>query len=764
MAVIGFSGASITQIPINNDVVIASYIYNDADIVNVSIEAGASVPSTAVISFPAFVYGRQPVFLDNVIDIYLDTWRNGYFRQPVFQGFIQSENQEYSTQMATAYNAVDVRQRMNEVSVRRDFNMPDRTSGLPRERLSYAQIARQIVRDFNADSGVAIDVEIDTSGLSNAEAPAIAATGMRVSGLLDNLLLMSPDAQGAKWRVDYRRGGTAILSIYFTGSGQSRWIGYGADATIGYTTQGVNCDEISTVNSIDGLVNRVIAIGGNDIVQNSWTLSPAWPSTLDGVSESIIISNRAKYASKIDLELKTPLGGDLVNPSYIPGAEFVGTLYEIPALTLFDETTNLEQGTADSTSAQYPEIINRLVGSGDRAFLVYRSNQFTAGQYLIKDSGFSIVNNRYVQLSEPLVFDLDLSGIVTATNLTVTAGTDPDGGDDDYVNITLAGTTENQLADDQIKVERNQEQILEARTWPVFSVADGYLTSYSFEDSSNLDVTCPITGDATSVIGWRVSFAGYDIGDDVTVTSVSTFGDYVVFSITKSTGNFTGADVSQWNENIRTGVPFRIILQNVAEDWRDFATMSIISNGAADASDIVLCEVASIPDDDAGDPIDLSSAIYRYSLIETADPDPVSYTADELYLVACYRDTTRLKVDTGKIGDAVIETIERYREEKLHREYVAAGTWTRSGETLSGRVTSKTLMRDDTAALTQLANDRVKATYQADVRHQCNMPAFPTYFKVGDAVASLDNRINGKSINGVMYDCQTMDTRIMVGV
>ncbi len=722
---------------------------SEARIIEVRLTSGASEASTAVISFPNETYGRQPVSLGDTVQIYLDIERNGT-ANPIFSGYVFSEDDDYSDAMRTAYQCVDLRRRMGEAVCRRNFNQRDSRTGLPRERLSFAQIAQQIVRDFNTDASFTLTARIDTSALSNDEAPPQYAMGLSCAAMLDSLLMEGSALENAWWAVSYTST-SMLLKAYSPESGARRLVNFGSDTSLSFKAQRANAEQISTVTSDENLVNRVIALGGFDIIQHAFPLEADWPDSIAGIDEADIMENWDIYTKRyLDSSLVQDGAARIQNDLYLPGAAAVGTRYLIPQLELYDETTNLAQGEVGSTSAQHPELLNRLIDENERPFIVYTLPDDDEGVYRLKQDGFTI-KDRVVSFSEPF--------LVKQTDVTYGTPEEIESSllivqwEDGFAySFEKEGVTENALAGHEIHVAYTKANKTGGVTFGVKDISLDTTGAY-------LDIDCA----RPSGTEWEAVTTSYylDVGEPISATMAAIVAIAAVDASTVRIriGYPSGVafeDVFSWINKTKYNPQATVTAYSTPTEITNINKMVITSNEATDGG-FVVCHVAAPIRDFFGNAFltpeweEENTAAWTATYMPKASITETWYQPDNVWLVACYRDTTRLIYDTGKLGSESDTITERVVMDDFKREYYAKDCFIKKGDQISGKTAAKTAARNDTAALTSAAIKRVAGTMNRRPAATALMPFYPSEIRVGDRVSSRDVRLKNKNIGSVTF-------------
>lgn len=747
--------------PVFNPVFVNGYYRSDCRLLNLSIPSGASQAGRALIVFDDAVYGRRTLVPGATVTIYLDYYRRGA-TFPFFDGTILAVNPDYSPGMGEVYEAADGRWDLNAVSVRRNYNAIDRISDLPRERLTWRQIARKVIADFNTSNPSSLTVIIDESGLSEAEAPPQDCEGMAVGAYLDGILDEGSRLENSRWRVGYNRStdeiGDLILEVFSEGYGRRRVVRYGVAPAVSARAQAINAGDIRTQETEDGMVNRIVAIGGEDIVQHAFPLTEWWPSSIEGVSEDTIILNPDRYGRQWT-EIDSAIESRFENPEFIDGASSVGRRYRIPPIELYDETTDLQPGDTDSTSLIFPEILDRLADPGQRAFIVYQSSAYPDGRYLVKTSGFSI-ENREVVFSEPFIINYtDVSYLVDES----ITGLSDDGedGDNRAYSFDKDSVSSGDLVGGEIVVTKTVSRFNESRSYNVSKIK---ISEYRREELTNLKFDLVAKeGDTINelvnqkALFWEPKPEAPNEGKRVTYTgdvqSVSDNGDGTFECVVSLYEGFTDEQFTSWQSDISSGgeVPAKLLNISIYGISSDRITAGrIVSNADSVGGRTSVSLASPLKDGDVIIPVDDASYAFTLRANQTSETNWFKPTA--VWLVACYRDTVRLAYDTGKQGDGEREIVERVERREFHREYMGAGSFTlgENGQ-VSGRTNEKTLVRDDTDRLGQWAEARLKHRVRRGVTHRVALPEFPTNFQVGDVARSPDRQIDGRSILAVEY-------------
>lgn len=713
---------------------------SDCKILSVNIASGASNPAEATIAFEDEKYGSDPVGLGVTVAIYLDVTRAGT-GAPSFLGSTESIEQSYSPEMGVVYRCVDARRFLEQVVCPRNYNERDSITGYMKEQMTFPAIAWLLINAVNDAALAPYEISLSTAGMSRVVAPTQTLEGLSVGQALDKLLMESSSEESARWAFEYRNAGLR-MSVFANGWGPIRRIKYARSATTSFATQYPNTDSIHGEESLVGVVNRVIATGGRNVIQSAFTLTEDWPATLGGVSASDILANPEKYARKYT-DWRTE------NPHYIEGAENVGRCYKIPTVDLYDPTTNLEPGEASSTSAQHPEILSHLIDNSAQPFIVATLRD-SMGEVAVTE-GFSVQNNERVVFTQPFL------PYVKDTVETTTIYSSPIRVDDSTISVLADGIAADDWKGYYIRLQEQTE-----------GEDIALLPIVSFLSNDPRVVVVAKSGDyAQAIAGRSVRLSGGSYRD----TQV-TPGTILYTETNSQDTDLMNIFVSGIDAISPLAWPKPSMLRIITpleQSWHTRFSSTVTTN-LATIGGAVFVTVGSGPLPLEAEDVDRPwlpvwpTGTLRLQLIAF---EPVKYannTPDAVYLVAAYLDTQRLRVDSGKIGSAPETVTARLTREDYRTATLKSGCWVLDGDgRLSGQTTDDAVIENDTEKLTEYAADYARANANTLSRHSITLPYADTRLGVGTRIKSRSARIDGLSVMSVGHNRQTFDTTLSLG-
>lgn len=358
------------------------------------IERSGFFPSEATLVFPTRRFPHRPTSEGAVVTIFLN---RAYTNRAIFRGYIQQLSLSYGENDGVVASCVDERARLNDDCCQYNYNEIDEDTDQPRERIGARIIANDIwtqYRDWQTSAnGNTNYLKFDPSAWPRMWVGEQRFEDTPHGSALDQLVRLYPEE--ARRRVYVRRGGgingSDILSAFRIGHGPVKNVFY---ATVDENTAAnqwsgyPNCDSIEYRKADFNVIEKLTVHGRKRRVQSAFACTAAW----DSATAQAVMANPDLYTVR-RLE-----GGDY-NPSYIPGSEWTGRRFALPAVT----QTNPRTGESDST---YPRILSQLhdadLEESVRLARPVVRVVFPGESAEILTSGFSIEEGRWLVFNEPL--------------------------------------------------------------------------------------------------------------------------------------------------------------------------------------------------------------------------------------------------------------------------------------------------------------------------------------------------------------------------
>ena len=377
-------------------------------VVSVTQRASLVTPATATISAPNEHLGLTTLRRWDIVNIYCDIHRN---RKLVFTGFVWNRNISQGPGYCNlTYECVDSRVLLNTEVVARDFNkMSKRCNEYDSNEKAHARfIACTILMAFNANTGCGFGYNF-TPFLTTYNGREYNFEGLTCADALDHLLVDNSYYEKPRFKVSYS-GGTTNLFIEMFG------IGYGRRTKVIlavkpenlYKSQPGGRPNVSNFNfaeTIGAFINRIVCKGDSVQFQTKLKLEPAW-------DESELVAAHVQEVMLHRTIFCQPIINNQANPYYTKGNEYIGRLFRIPEVFLYNEITGINK-------AYHPVIDNSLAqnaGSIDSLTTACPYPHFIIIEYpkLIEEGGtpengkaiivegYSIRQDKYVEFTKPL--------------------------------------------------------------------------------------------------------------------------------------------------------------------------------------------------------------------------------------------------------------------------------------------------------------------------------------------------------------------------
>ncbi len=329
----------------------------DLHVVSVTQRSGLSTPGTAIISAPADRFGADPLERWNTVKIILDARRR---RTLAFTGWVwRRVTTEEPGARDTRYECVDGRIHLINTTVKRDYNTQGKMGNeyTLEENLTARAVARDIVAQFNADTGLGF--QINTYGISVEDTRrSFSLQGQTVATALDGILESSCSVRRAEFAVQYLdpslqgvSHGDIRIFIFGQYSGRVRRITAGSRPTRSFKGQPGGRPTAGAMmrgDMVHDIFNRVIVQGHYKLHQKGLALTPAWDTTDEDTIRDVMMDRTRYCAPEINGE---------VNPWYQAQYKQIGTLYRIAKVSLVDPSTGL---AADYTPVIEPFLLQNM--------------------------------------------------------------------------------------------------------------------------------------------------------------------------------------------------------------------------------------------------------------------------------------------------------------------------------------------------------------------------------------------------------------------
>lgn len=744
----------------------------DLQVLRVRETLGAAQPSQATVICKRARIGWSPLDRGQLLRIYFDVERRGR-TDPLFIGLVRSESVTHNAQEDdVVYELYDLRDDLNRYCVLRNHNIAPGGSVNPLRRMSFAAVAQAILDDYKRQANLPYTIRMSTSGLSQAYACEQRIQGAPCGEALDEILSQCAGEKSARWAVDYSQSGMT-LSVVYPGSGARRSIYWGDDATALFTEQGVNVLGVNGTDGSEGEPNRITVVGARVLRQMSFALTPAWRSSIEieGVvlPDWFIMENYRRYAER------TLPNGD-PNPHYHADAEAVGTRYKLPKVELYDEGTGRLPGEDGATSLQQPDLIEKLLGCDERAFIAMKFAQ--ANTVWIKCDQSFAVKDGFVEFSRPLLYRAEkeeLKYLFVCMENQWSATMDA-ASEDPQVNywtcnnptptneesadlVPIDFDTENPLEDYKVRVDKFYSDPIPgmAFTLPAYPFANPWITT----GNQIVKMFCVLTDEWKSAVqdadvpGSILQINYYPhlkpqkiVGFEILPPQGGIQEEIAAFTLEHS-----GEAVGAW--------PSSVTVQICKQGWGYYGETTVsasqydaetgslkfkLSNQYLGYVESVEAEFVDGKKPKEVKPIMNDPALFRFYFHKEEKLDEVYFKPDAVYLTATLRDTERVTADSGPQGDERERRAIVVRED-LQKHVIESGAFILDDKgAMSGRSQTSSVIRDDTARAMKLAVDTAKRGIRARGKFTAEIPHCPLHYRLGDSPSTKHRRFDSTMI------------------